>query len=361
MHLLQYAQKFIKNSSTFLERSTRNYVFSLLISSCKKNCSAMSSELGFSYRCLQQYFYNFEYQETKIKDLLARLANSLATKDNPGVLIVDTTQIMKLYSKKIEVLCYDFNGSMKNIFKGISCVTVAWCNGKVLIPLDFDFWVRQKDLKENITYKKKTDLSRKLILEWKDKVPFSYIPLDGDYGNEAFLNFLHQNKLRYSIRIPTNRKVIIENGPETKLKCQPFFQLKKNERYKTTKCIYKGIHTNVTSQKRKGHNSTKQTVFVVSNLANLSPKEHIEAFELRWPIEKMFRTTKQYLGFQQCQSTSAKKQRAHIFATFLAFAELEIQKINKKKKSPEEILKILRGQNCAKTNQPIVDLEGIIM
>lgn len=361
MHTLQYAHKFIKNSSTFFARSTRTYVLSLLICMGKKNCSAMSSELGLSYRSLQQYFDNFEYQKTRIKDFLAGLANSLATKDNPGVLIVDTTQILKLYSRKIKVLCYDFSGTMKNVFKGISCVTVAWSNGEVLIPLDFDFWVRQKDMKENIPYKKKTDISRELILEWKDKVSFAYIPLDGDYGNESFLNFLHQNDLKYSIRMPTNRKVSIENGPETKLNKQPFFQLKKNERYKTIKCAYKGIRTNVTSQKRKGHNNTKQTVFVVSNLENLSPKEHIEAFDLRWPIEKMFRTVKQYLGFQQCQSTFTEKQRAHIFATFLAFAELEIQKIVKKKKSPEAVLKILRGQNRAKTSRPIIDLEGVIV
>ena len=64
----------------------------------------------------------------------------------------------------------------------------------------------------------------------------------------------------------------------------------------------------------------------------------------------MFRTFKQKLGVQDCQSNFGQKQRAHIFATFLAFVELEMQKISKKKKSPEEIVKIIRAQRVAKIN-----------
>lgn len=359
--MLQYAQKFIKNSSSFLTSSARNYVLALLLSTGKKNCTEMSSCLAISYRSIYKYFDEFGYQIIAIKDFLASLVNCYSTKENPGVLIVDSTQILKLYSKKIKILCYDFNASMKIVAKGISCVTAAWSNEQVLIPLDFDFWVREKDLKDDKKYKKKTEISQELILEWKDKVPFSYVPLDGDYGNETFLKFLHKNNLSYSIRMPRSRQVVIENGPELPLKNQPFFQLKRNERYKAINCSYKGIRTMAISHKRKGPNCTKQTVFIVSNLESLSPKEHIEAFNCRWPIEKMFRTIKQHLGFQQCQSTFVEKQRAHIFAIFLAFAELEIKKINKKKKSAEEVLEIIRRQNSVKINRPIAVQEGFIM
>jgi transposase len=104
-----------------------------------------------------------------------------------------------------------------------------------------------------------------------------------------------------------------------------------------------------------------QIVFVVSNMKNLTPKQHILAYEYRWTIEKFFRTAKQHLGIQDCQSTSIKKQRAHIFATFLAFIELEVQKIYKKKKSPEQVLKVIRDQNRLQKNPPPPLLEGLIM
>ena len=233
---------------------------------------------------------------------------------------------------------------MKTVLKGISCVVAAWTNGKIVIPLAFDFWVREKDIKDDRKYRKKTKISRELILELKDKIPFAYAALDGDYGNEEFLMFLYKCRLKFSVRMPSNRKVVIDGIEET-LKKHPALKLIRNERYKKVQGFYKGIPVIIIAHKRKGKNNTKQVVFIVSNIQGLSAKEHVKAYACRWPIEKMFRTTKQNLGLEDCQCVSAEKQRAHILATFLAFTELEIQKINKKKKSPEEVLKILRVQN----------------
>ena len=75
----------------------------------------------------------------------------------------------------------------------------------------------------------------------------------------------------------------------------------------------------------------------------------------------MFRTLKQSLGIQHCQSNSIQKQRAHIFATFLAFTELEIQKIAKRKKSPEQVLKIIKLKKRLKLDPEFHLLEGFVM
>lgn len=127
------------------------------------------------------------------------------------------------------------------------------------------------------------------------------------------------------------------------------------------KGVYKGQEMYFIAHKRNGPNKTKQIVFIASNLEGLTPKQHVQAFSLRWPIEKMFRTLKQSLGVKDCQSTSIKKQRAHIFATFMAFAELEQQKIFKKKKSPEQVLKKIRFQNKPKQSSALSFLEGLVM
>jgi len=360
MNCLQYAQKSIKKASYFFTNSTQKYILGLLLSTGKKNCTAMSSDLGVPYNSIYKYFDDFEYQKDNVKNFLVNMVKLYATKENPGILVADTSQILKLYAKKIRVLCYGFNNSIKFAARGISCVTSVWTNGKIVIPLSFDFWIRKKDLKDDEKYRKKTEISKELILELKDKIPFAYVVLDGEYGNKDFLSFLHDNNLYYSIRMPKNRKVII-NEQELSLKDQPLLKHKRNERYKSAKGSYKGICSNFISHKRNGKNGTKQVVFIVSNLEAFSPKEHVEAYSGRWPIEKMFRTLKQSLRLQQCQSTSTKKQRAHIFATFLAFAELEIQKNNKKKRSPEQILKIIRAQKPVKTKPQIHLWEGFIM
>jgi len=354
------ALKTIKQSSGFIQFSIKNYMLGLLLSADKKNCSSIIKSLGFKKNSVYKFFDDFEDKKIAAANHLISMVNLFATKENPGILIVDSTQIAKLYSKKSNLLCYDFNGSTKSVTKGFSCVVAAWTNGKILIPLSFDFWIRKDDIKDGRIYKKKTEIAKKLILELKDKISFRYTALDGDYGNEDFIRFLHDNKLFYSMRMPKNRKITIA-GQEHILGQHPFFKLQRNERYKTASCIYKGISTQVTSHKRNGPNKTKQVVFVISNLKGLTPKQHIEAYELRWPIEKMFRTSKQHLGLQDCRSTSSEKQCAHILAVFLVFTELEMQKIFKKKKSPEAVLKILRVQNVVKINPQFKLGDGFIM
>ena len=85
-------------------------------------------------------------------------------------------------------------------------------------------------------------------------------------------------------------------------------------------------------------------------MEGLAPKQYIDIYDLRWPVEMMFRTLKQYFGLQECQCQSEGAQEAHVFANFLAFTIIEIQKYIKKKKSLEQVLKLLRPQETVKTN-----------
>ncbi len=66
----------------------------------------------------------------------------------------------------------------------------------------------------------------------------------------------------------------------------------------------------------------------------------------------MFRTAKQHIGLKDCQARSAAKQEAHIFAVFVAFAFLDLEKFAKKAPNPEQILhKIQRSWKEGKPYQ----------
>ena len=360
MHIFQCVLKLHKKVNQSISSSAKKYVAALLISRGRKNCSSMSYELGIPYNSIYSFLDPEDFQEKTFKNYLISMVYIYATKENPGVLIVDSSQIIKLYSKKLLCIGYDFNGSMKLVLKGISCVTAAWTNGKIIIPLSFDFWIRKKDLSNNKKYIKKTALSIALIDEYKDKIPFGYVALDGDYGNEYCFDYLQKNNLKYSIRILKSRVVSI-NNIETQLKNHNVFKLKKNEKYKASRGTYKNKEMYFIVQKRKAPKGKTQVVFIASNIKGLTAKQHVQAFSLRWPIEKMFRTLKQSLGIKDCQSVSVQKQRVHIFATFIAFSELEKQKIFKKKKSPEQVLKKIRFKNRPKRNLYLAVLKGLIM
>ena len=361
MNSLQYEAKNKKIFfNTDLFKFTKKYALCILLSVGKKNCAAMSSNLGIPYNEVRRYFHNFEYEQEELKKFFIAMVNLHSTKEKPGTLIADGTNIAKIYGKKFEQSGYDYNNAIKSVTKGITVITLVWTNGDIVIPLNFECWVREKDLKNEYLYKKKTTIAKELILEYKHKVPFYCIALDGEYGSEDFLSFLDINDIKYIMRMPKNRMVCI-NGRFESLKNQPIFQLKRNTKYVKGKGSYKGINMNFISHKRKGKNNTKEVVFIASNIEGLLPKEYVDLYDGRWPIEMMFRTLKQYLGLQQCQSVSIKNQRAHIFGTFLACTELDLQKINKKKTSREQVLKNLRLQNIAKLNPKFTLGDGIIM
>ncbi len=67
-------------------------------------------------------------------------------------------------------------------------------------------------------------------------------------------------------------------------------------------------------------------------------KNHVKYYNQRWCVEKFIRTAKQHLGLGDCQSTSVKKQQAHIYLVMYAYAILEINRNYKRKKSVESVL-----------------------
>jgi len=329
---------------SLLPESTKIFIEGLFVCPNKKNFSTIHIATGAPYKAIRRCFDDFKGRvREQIEDFLVDLVKKHATKDNPGILIIDPTQIDKIYGEKSEFKCYDHNGSMKRVLKGITCVTAVWTNNKIVIPLAFDFWVREKDITDGRQYRKKTEISRELIIELKNKIPFAYIALDGDYGNEEFLLFLCRLHLKFSIRMPSNRKVMI-NGIEEVLSKHPELKLIRNERYKKVQGAYKGMPMTIIAHKRKGKNKTKQVVFIVSNIESFSAKEHVKAYARRWPIEKMFRTAKQKLGLKDCQCKTEEKHRTHIFLVFVAFVIAESIKVANRQKSADEAIKTIKAQ-----------------
>ena len=80
------------------------------------------------------------------------------------------------------------------------------------------------------------------------------------------------------------------------------------------------------------------TVFLISNY-KASARQHVRAYEIRWVIEKFFRTAKQYLGFQDCQSSKLNLQKNHIMNVFLIYALLQVERKKTKQKNVERVIK----------------------
>jgi len=345
---------FIKKISTSMA-----YIISIILTQESKNCLSMSRATGFSSKKLYAFYEdaanNYEY----IKKALLEKANSHYKKDKINALIIDASMLKKQFSRKIEGVTYDRDGVSSRIERGISFVSAAWTNNKTTIPLNLNFWFNKKSAPIG-TYRKKSYISMDLILDLKNRLMFDLAILDGGFASIEMINFFECNQLKYLMRIPKNRKVISERGICEQLQKHPELRLIRNQRYKTIKAYYKGTKCYITAHKRVNRKNRREVIYLVSNV-KVQPKKQAELYKIRWVIEKSYRTLKQKLGIGHCQATSLEKQRAHILATFFAYACLEEQKYFSKKKSPEAVLADLRTQKSNLSPSQLRLLEETIM
>lgn len=333
------------------------YVFAIILSTKKKNCSSMSRETGISKKHFYEV-YKDHNSSKQIESSLIKMVNKHSKKDMPNVLIIDPTHIRKWFAKNMENLAYDYDGIVGKSTQCLVPVVAAWTNTKITIPLDFQFWINKRFTEK---YKKKRKLAEDLILKLKKLIPFDYVAMDGAFASEAMLQFCKLHYVNFCMRIAKNRVIISENGIKAQLQNHPNLKFRKNERYKTIKGTYKGIACFFTAHKRYSNSGKSwNIVYIVSNL-NIPAKEQAKAYGIRWNIEKIFRTAKQSLGLGDCQCVEIEKQRTHIFSVFFAYAKLEELKVFKRKKSVEQVLKKLRTQKICFNDIQSHVLEQTIM
>jgi len=353
-------QSVIKTFPNVTQKTIQKFSLNILLilrTSERKNFSSLSRCNNVSYRSI--YITEKEASDCIecAKEYLVELICNLATKDNNGRLLIDFTDIAKPFSKRIPDVTYDYSGSSKRVEKGLSLGIVVWSNGRVSIPFNFETWLRKKDAGN--AYKTKIELAQELVLAAEQVIPFNEVMLDGAFASKKMIQFLVELNQKFTMRIPRNRVVNVGNKSFQLRNC-PTFKFNKNQKFKTICAYYKGFRCYFTAHKRKTKNGNFEVVFIVSNIKR-TPQEHVIAYKKRWPQEKFHRTAKQKLGLADCQSTSRTKQHAHIFLVMTTYSQLELMKIYKRKRSPEEIVNLFRHQKSPKDFRDLQDLEETFM
>lgn len=342
----------LSRSKKSISTKTHAYILGLLLTKGRKNCASIAREHDVSYDLIRKSLISdLDYIE-HCKQNQIRIIKDLEAQGRHGWVIIDFTLAIKRFMFSDDMVTYDYDGNTKKCQKGFSMGIAVWSDGKNTIPIDIEYWMRKKDAGDK--YKKKADIVKEIIRRLKQIIPFSKVLLDGGFVSFDLFDFFKTKGLKYCMRIPKNR-VVTSQGATIKLKEHPALKLYRNEKYKSVQASYRGIDMYVIAHKRKGKNETKEVVFIATN-ENISAKKCVKTYSNRWCIEKLNRTTKQSLGLADCQSSDPIKQRVHVWMVMQAYTMLEIIKYSKKKKSPEDILRILRWQKSSPEFNQYVDL-----
>lgn len=331
----------------------------MLVSSERKNYASMARAKNISYNKVSLKNDVVEELIAESSAFLRELIKHLADSTNRGYIIIDFTMLLKRFAEKIPAVTYDRDGGSRRVEKGFSAAFILWSNGEVTIPFNLDFWLRKKDAGE--LYRKKTEIAKELILlAIEQGIHVEEVRLDGAFLSVEMLKFFIERKIHVTMRAHSNRVVVSEQG-KYQLCEQPGLQMKGNEKYKTISASYKGIEgLYFTAHKRKSSGGGTEIVHIVSTVVR-RPKEHVEAYSERWPVEKKIRTSKQSLGITHCQSTNIEKQRFHIFSVMVTYAILQLAKTDKRKQSVEEILHMIRREKRYSVVFKYIDLERTLM
>ncbi len=152
--------------------------------------------------------------------------------------------------------------------------------------------------------------------------------------------------IRFEMRFHANR-VVSDGEYHGQIKYHRKLKLSGKRPMRTIKAQWYGLQLYFTSYRRVTKYSKVITTYQVSNL-KCSTRKHVRAYECRWNIEKFFRTAKQKLGLNDCQSRKQPLQEKHILNVFFTYALLQYERKKKRLKNVESAIKSMKSLSFAK-------------
>jgi hypothetical protein len=311
------------------------YPISLLLSTDnRKTCESISKIAKKSGDLFCRLLKN---QTITKEDLIALIQKIFGNRKL--TLILDDTIIAKLYSKIIEGACDNYDSGDRRSYRSLCSIVAVVTDGQHAIPIDQSLWISSEFIGDN-SYKKKHEIAFEMIQKLLPLISIQKLVADGLYATKVMLEKCIEAGIFFEMRFHSNR-VIECHGEKAPIREIQKLQLKGKAKARTKKGIWYELQLYFTSVKKISKTGRVIITYQVSNYTAFA-QQHVQAYEYRWAIEKFFRTAKQHLGLNDCQAQTRKAQESHIFYVFFAYALAQIEKIQKRLKTPEQAIRLFK-------------------
>ena len=254
---------------------------------------------------------------------------------------MDDTLLLKTYSNWMEGTGYFYDIKLYRKMRSYRVIAASLTNGRFAIPI-LSWFMFDADLLQGDKQKTKLDFTKEIIFLAQKLFPQAQINLaaDGLFASVEILGWCLQKGVKADLRMARNRVVEFK---DKKLKISEIkeLELKGRRNARSVRIKWHNLDLYLTSERRINKKGIDTIVYIVSTY-DCKPINHVNAYKNRWHIEKIFRTTKQFLGIQECFSTKLETQKSHVAASFAAYsiAQLEMKKAGYK--TPESALRALK-------------------
>lgn len=240
-------------------------------------------------------------------------AENLIESKEDGLLIADDWVLSKTFSKKIELVNYQYSGNEHDVVAGIGLINLLWydCKQEESLPVDYRIYDKETDGKT-----KNTHFCDMLVLAKKRGLKPSAVVMDSWYSSLKNLKAIRDHGWVWVTALRKNRKVNRDVSLETL--DIPDEGLKVHLRGYGWVTVFKFVAKN------------GRIDYVSTNMQDPTREGVQKIMEARWSIEVYHRELKQTCGIERCQARTGRAQRNHICLAILAWLDKYRRRLTEK-------------------------------
>ncbi len=292
-------------------------------------------------------------------NLTHKIAQSLFKNSKILTLAIDDTLLQKIYSKSMVGSGRFFYTKIYRKITAYRLIAALVTNGRYGIPISFGFLFDKELLSGGEKVKSKLDFVKKFILLAQTLFPGKKIRIaaDGLFASVEFLEWCLANNIEADLRMHSNRRVEFK-GQYFKLNQIECLKPRGRQNARSIQVKWHDLILNITAEKRIDKHNKETIVYIVSTYKS-RPIQHVSAYKYRWSIEKFFRTSKQFLGLQECFSTQLETQEKHVAAVLLAYAIAQLDMKSHRLETPEIAIRGIKQHKCEFSINRLLRLDQI--
>lgn len=282
-------------------------------------------------------------------DASKKIAQQIFAHKATLVVAIDHTAIQKIYSQMIQGVWGIFDTKIGRSINAYKLIVASITDGKFTVPIGAAFSFGKE-------FYKNPSKAQEVTVKFFIKVAQDLFPnadiitsLDGAFASVSYLKWALENNIKTEVRMHSNR-VVLYNGKKKKLRDIKEIRPKGRQMARTIQAIWQGLTLEITAVRRIDKNG-KETVVFQAATYKAKPSQHAANYKWRWGTEKMFRTTKQSMGLQECFSTKIVTQFDHICAVLLAYSMAQLEMKQQRYKNPETAIKAFKTKKLHVLNQ----------
>lgn len=283
----------------------------LQASSVRYTSKALSevSPVDLSHDSASRWLKSKDFRPSEI---YSKVSKYLALED-PCLLVGDDTLLSKQYSKRIELVKYQYSGAVHDVIPGIGMVNLLHYNTQIdqSTPVDYRIYDKETDGKT-----KNEHFCDMLTLAKERGINPDAIVMDAWYSGLDNLKHIRNLGWIWVTNLRKNRKVNRNVSLDT-LEI-PDEGLKIHLRGYGWVTVFKFVAKN------------GRIDYITTNLENPTREQIEKIVKARWSIEVYHRELKQTCGIESCQARTGRAQRNHICLAVLAWLDMNKRRINEK-------------------------------